>query len=366
VGSRLDEWLALVAPERNFTHAAFMDPHPDFYFDRACVSQWRHNHTHVKGDYYKSKPKPDPRPPRRGSFKRKEYCHPESDGACVERHPHYNVIRSWVTGTVASVIEPPRNEENEIPGSIQKLDDAIDAVEEKAAEVLEDVVEAAQDAQEAVLRALGLDDKFKEVSDNTLDEVAPKAGTMVVEDAAEFVPAFKQLDKATPQDLTGAASEGCTDKILSFREKIRDFCDDVVEFLAEGLGAIVSCLYKVVNWIMRACKEGVKFAVDMLKKVIPDCCENACLSCAGLATKLAAWIAKVMNALINMVEDCIKKFLSACGAPDWLIEKVDFNGDNKPDPDKTDDNDEPVKKKKAREAGGEAAPQQETMEEPVV
>jgi hypothetical protein len=253
-----------------------------------------------------------------------------------------------------------------VEDAVEKLDDAIDAVEEKAAEVIEDVVEAAQDAQEAMLRALGLDDKFKQVSDNTLDEVAPKAGVMVVDDAAEFVPAFKQLDKATPQDLTVAASEGCTDKILSFREKIRDFCDDVVEFLAEGLSAIVSCLYKVVNWIMRACKEGVKFAVDMLKKVIPDCCEKACLSCAGLATKLAAWIAKVMNALINMVEDCIKKFLSACGAPEWLIEKVDFNGDNKPDPDKTDDNDEPVKKKKARETDGEAAPQQETMEEPVV
>lgn len=126
VGSRLDEWLALVAPERNFTHAAFMDPHPDFYFDRACVSQWRHNHTHVKGDYYHSKPKPDPRPPRRGRFKRKEYCHPESDGACVERHPHYNILRNWVTGTVASVIEPPRNDDNEIPSSLKKLDDATD------------------------------------------------------------------------------------------------------------------------------------------------------------------------------------------------------------------------------------------------
>jgi hypothetical protein len=126
VGSRLDEWLALVAPERNFTHAAFMDPHPDFYFDRACVSQWRHNHTHVKGDYVNKKPVPDPRPPRRGRFKRANYCHPESEADCVERHPHYDTIRSWVTGTVASVIEPPRNEENEIPGSIQKLDDAID------------------------------------------------------------------------------------------------------------------------------------------------------------------------------------------------------------------------------------------------
>lgn len=253
-----------------------------------------------------------------------------------------------------------------VEDAVEKLDDAIDAVEEKAAEVLEDVVEAAQDAQEAMLRALGLDDTFKQVSDNTLDEVAPKAGPMVVDEAAEFLPAFKQLDKATPQDLTGAASEGCTNTILSFREKIRDFCDDVVEFLAEGLSGIVSCLYKVVNWIVRACKEGVKYAVELLKKVIPDCCEDACLSCMGLAAKLAAWIAKVMNALIDMVEDCIKRFLTAVGCPEWIVEKVDFNGNNKPNPDNTDDNEEPIKKRKAREAGGEQAPQQESMEEPAM
>jgi len=255
-----------------------------------------------------------------------------------------------------------------VDDAVDKLDDAIDAVGEKVGDVLEDVADAAQDMQESVLRALGLDDKFKEVSDNTLDDVAPKAGAMVVEDAATFVPAFKQLDKATPQDLTGAASEGCSNTILGFREKIHDFCEDVIEFLADGINGIVNCLYKVVSWILRACKEGVKFAVDLLKKVIPDCCEAACLSCMGLAAKLAEWMAKVMNNLINMVEDCIKAGLTAAGVPDWIVEKVDFNGDNKPDADNTNDDDEPVKKKKAREAGGEPAPQQESMggEEPVV
>jgi hypothetical protein len=249
-----------------------------------------------------------------------------------------------------------------VEDAAEKLDDAIDAVQDKVEDVLEDVAEAVEDSQEAVLRALGLDDKFKEVSDNTLDEVAPKAGTMVVEDAANFIPAFKQLDKSTPQDLTGAASEGCTNKILSFREKIHDFCVDVIEFLAEGISGIVKCLYKVVSWILRACKEGVKFAVDMLKKVIPDCCENACLSCTGLATKLAAWIAKVMNALINMVEDCIQAGLSAVGVPDWIVEKVDFNGDNHPDADNANDDDEPIKNKKKTREAGEQPPQQEAME----
>merc|ERR1712083_122944 len=122
-------------------------------------------------------------------------------------------------------------------------------------------------------------------------------------------------------------------------------------FIAEGISAICHCLYKVVSWILRACKEGVKFAVDMLKKVIPDCCEKACLSCMGLTQKLAQWITKVMNNLINMVEDCVQTFLRAVGVPEWICVKVDFNGDDKPDAEKANDDDEPVKKKKAREAG---------------
>merc|ERR1719253_772692 len=68
--------------------------------------------------------------------------------------------------------------------AVEKLDDAIDAVEEKVGDVMEDIVDAVEDTNEAIMRALGLDDKFKQVSDNTLDDVAPKAGDMVVENAA--------------------------------------------------------------------------------------------------------------------------------------------------------------------------------------
>jgi translation elongation factor EF-G len=255
---------------------------------------------------------------------------------------------------------------DKVEHAVEKLDDKIDKIEEKIEDVLEKVVEAVQDTQESMLRAIGLDDKFKQVSDNTLDDVAPKAGVMVVDDAKTHIPAFESLDKATSKDITGEAQAGCQDTILSFRQKIHDFCDDVIEFLAEGIQGAVNCLHKVVSWILRACKEGVKFAVDMLKKVIPDCCEAACLSCMGLTAKLAHWIATVMNKLIDMVEDCIKAGLSAVGVPEWICEKVDFNGDNKPDPDKTDDSDEPLKTQKSRMTDGEPAPKQEEMEEPTV
>merc|ERR1712137_88520 len=116
---------------------------------------------------------------------------------------------------------------------------------------------------------------------------------MVVTDAVDYIPGFEKLDNATSRDIDGEAKEACASKILSFREKIRDFCEDVVEFLkdtSDVLGGALKCIYKVVSWILRACKEGVQVAIDLVKKVIPDCCEAACLSCLGLGEKLVEFV----------------------------------------------------------------------------
>jgi hypothetical protein len=109
LGSRLDDWLRLFAPENatvNFTHGAFMDPHPDFYFDRDCQTQWRRTRLS---------------PRRHAKFSHKLYCKPDSNISCTERHPHYDIVTKWVTNDVASVVEPPRKHSkhrkhnNEIP-----------------------------------------------------------------------------------------------------------------------------------------------------------------------------------------------------------------------------------------------------------
>ena len=124
LGSRLDDWLHLAAPENatvNFTHGAFMDPHPDFYFDRDCQTQWRRTRLS---------------PRRRAKFSRSLYCKPQSDAACTERHPHFDVVSRWVTGELASVLEPPRKHSkhrkhnNEIPfdsAALQMADTVRDA-----------------------------------------------------------------------------------------------------------------------------------------------------------------------------------------------------------------------------------------------
>lgn len=223
---------------------------------------------------------------------------------------------------------------------------------------------AVDSVRDAAVDSLGLDQKFKDSSDDTLDEIAPKAADMVVEDAVAFIPHFQKFDDATPRDIDGEAKEVCSSTILSFREKIHDFCEDVVDRLKEGSDPVdmaLDVLYKVVSWILRACKEGVQAAVDLLKKVIPDCIEPCCLTCLGLGQKLAEFASTTFNKLVDMVEEIIKAALGKFGVPSFILEKIDFNNSN---PDNATDDDEPIKAKKAREAGeapAEAAPDQEKM-----
>lgn len=112
LGSRLNEWLKLVVPKQahgNFTHGAFMDPHPDFYFDRDCLTQSRNQLEDAADD------DADLLPQRRAIYKPEQYCDPWARDACTKRHPHFDVVSRWVDSDVASVISPPRKASNAIP-----------------------------------------------------------------------------------------------------------------------------------------------------------------------------------------------------------------------------------------------------------
>lgn len=250
----------------------------------------------------------------------------------------------------------------QVGDAVEQVTDRIEGVMEQVQDQIENAADAVRDA---AVDALGLDDKFKNAADNTLDDIAPKAGDMVIEDAVDFIPGFRKLDDATSRDLDEEAKEACTQKILGFRERIHDFCEDVVEFLKEGcdmVGSALKCLYKVVSWILRACKEGVQTAVELLKKVIPDCCEPCCFSMCGLGAKLVDWVTTTFNKLIKkMVEDFIKAALRNLGVPEFICEKIDFNGNSSADDARDDD--EPKRKQRALlDVQAEAPPQQEAME----
>lgn len=255
---------------------------------------------------------------------------------------------------------PPDTLPDTLPwvGAIQNVvGHVVEDIEDRVSQVVEHIAEGVADA-------LHLDEMFKRMADHVLDEVAPKAGEMTIDEAQDFIPAFDRLDKATSRDLHGEATEACTSRILGYRQKIHDFCEDVTDALTDQLSdptaGILSCLYRVFNWILRACKEGIRTAVDLLKKVIPDCIEPCCFSCLGLEGKLASWVTSTYNKVVDILEGIIQEALRSVGVPDWICDKVDFNGNASAD--NARDEDEPVKARKARELAVEVAPPQMSLE----
>ncbi|CAK0818984.1 unnamed protein product [Prorocentrum cordatum] len=211
-----------------------------------------------------------------------------------------------------------------VVGAIQQqADHIVDGIQDQAAQVTNLLSHGVADA-------LHLDDKFKAMADNVLDQMAPRAGELTIDEAQEFIPAFKRLDQATSRDFDGEATEACTNKILGYRSKIHDFCEDVVDCFADMASdpstGVLNCLYRVISWIMRACKEGVQMAVDLLKKVIPDCIEPCCFSCLSLEGKLVGWVTATFNKVVDILEGVIQEALKSAGVPDWICDRVDFNG----------------------------------------
>lgn len=104
--SRLDDWLAMIAPLNgtiNFTHAVFMDPRPQWWFDQRCAGLY--------GE------------PRRRDQEQKlnewnltvEDCQPSADADCPRRHPLFRTVSRWVDRAPAVVLLPPRLFSRDIP-----------------------------------------------------------------------------------------------------------------------------------------------------------------------------------------------------------------------------------------------------------
>ena len=110
--SRLDEWLEMVAPlngTANFTHAVFMDPRPQWWFDQRCAGlygepreserQQRQQEQRVSNEWNMTV----------------EDCQPSADADCPRRHPLFRVVARWVARPPAVVLLPPRLFSRDIP-----------------------------------------------------------------------------------------------------------------------------------------------------------------------------------------------------------------------------------------------------------
>ena len=119
--SRLDDWLGMVAPLNgsiNFTHAVFMDPRPQWWFDQRCTGLYAEpREERAQGQ------EPRPRRQQQGQQleERNEWnmtvedCSPSADADCPRRHPLFRVVSRWVDRAPAVVLLPPRLFSRDIP-----------------------------------------------------------------------------------------------------------------------------------------------------------------------------------------------------------------------------------------------------------
>ena len=99
--SRLDDWLSMVAPLNgtiNFTHAIFMDPRPQWWFDQRCAGLYG-----------------EPRTKLNEWNMTVEDCQPSSDADCPRRPPLFRTVSRWVDRAPAVVLLPPRLFSRDIP-----------------------------------------------------------------------------------------------------------------------------------------------------------------------------------------------------------------------------------------------------------
>ena len=119
--SRLDDWLGMLAPlngSTNFTHAIFMDPRPQWWFDQRCAGLYGEpRQERAQGLEPRSRPQQQGQQlDERNRFNLTvEDCQPSADADCPRRHPLFRVVSRWVDRAPAVVLLPPRLFSRDIP-----------------------------------------------------------------------------------------------------------------------------------------------------------------------------------------------------------------------------------------------------------
>lgn len=139
---RLEEYLSMVSPRQGkmsthaankhmFTHAAYMGPHSDHWFDKRCegtdnepgqIAPVLRTDNESKGEDAEEEAEEEEAdeeegPPgarliqsrRQCNGLRCKLCRWDSDALCPRQHPHFSIVSRWVEREVAAVLEPPRN-----------------------------------------------------------------------------------------------------------------------------------------------------------------------------------------------------------------------------------------------------------------
>jgi len=207
---------------------------------------------------------------------------------------------------------------------------------------IEKAVDSIGDIAKMVLDPLdAFEDQLEACVMKTLKWVTPKAADKVRGSITSTVPMLEG------SSATKMAHKTVTQMIMDQKDKILDLCQDVLEFIQDGMSpvkAVKQGFRRVGVVVLRAIKSAMTAGAIAVMGCLGCCCITGGAVTAALAT--------IFTKLVKMLKKHLKKMLYAC-APDFLVDQLPWNwthdteiGDDTPEVDKKKAQGIPTKKQK--------------------
>jgi len=188
--------------------------------------------------------------------------------------------------------------------------------------VLDSVVDKAKEGLGAALKP-----QLEKAVNQILEQLGPKAGGIAFEKMKEK---YSVLGKVAGAEET--AVDAAAEAIMSFKQKIMDFCEDV---MAEPKAT----LKKMGVVMLKACKEAADRAVRALMNKVQ------CAACFKMCVNLQSIIDNVTKVVQDALKEMFEATLKSNGVPSMVTDQMEWGNE--------DDEVEPAKK--------DGPPQQEEM-----
>merc|ERR1719188_1185749 len=201
------------------------------------------------------------------------------------------------------------------------------------------------------------DTMLKRAVDETLESLAPRAAEQMMLDGNNFLPMFDRLCQMKPR-VVDEAKDLCRTTVLSKKKRIFAFCEDINAYEQEGVTkekSAIECIHRTIKWISRAIRDGVREGVDALKRVLPRGLKEAWVRMRP--ARLDEFVRQSSSTTISLIEENMKTFLHNLGAPDALLDLIEFEKNS--DPEDARDDEEPEKVARAKRLAARAREEKE-------
>jgi len=171
---------------------------------------------------------------------------------------------------------------------------------------LDAVVDKAKEGLGAALKP-----QLEKVINETLEKLGPKAGDVAYEKMSDKYSILKSSETAKDK-----AIEAASNAVMSFKDMVMDFCEDVVAKPKETLK-------KVGVIMMRACRKAADESVKALMSLT-----GACAPCMKKFVNLKDIVDQITEMLQTTLKEEVTAGLKSKGAPSMLTDNIEWGNEN--------------------------------------